>query len=311
MRGGRSELADFRLSDENPEAASVIADGKTEKFKAAGGQILTATLFNPNQENLTVIHPGWLGDGEHALTKLQVNLLAQQDPTTTFAYINMPGMRDSEALPSSVMKEMKRTGSFEAYGEQIASALEVLRQDFEQTKGVGWSTGARAMLGILAARHNESGLEKVVAIDPPGSRKLGLTGIINAFIIQEGGYAKQYTPDTQTIEAKSIGAPKSSFDARAMWQALYGFPVAMSRMGLEGDLIKATTGLSKDHSVAVVSPELSALNRPEDVADIMRWVSLTTDARLIHYIVDRQSHTGIMDQNAPLFAQLVTDLQNK
>ena len=305
---GIGRVAQFKLSDENPEGARVINDGETKRFKAAGGQVLTATLFNPDQKNLTLIHPGWLGDGEHALTKLQVNLLAQQSPDTTFAYINMPGIRGSEALPKNVMQEMKRTGSFEAYGEEIATAFEALRRDFEQTKGVGWSTGARAMLGVLAARHNESGLDKVVAIDPPGSRKLGLAGIVNAFIIREGGYAKQYSPDSQTVDAKKIGAPKAPLNLAAFKQALYDFPVAMSKIGLEGDLVKATANLDAARSVAVVSPELSALNMPEDIAEIMKRVSLKTDARLIHYIIDQQSHTGIMDENAPLFTRLVTDL---
>lgn len=307
---GVASAGDFRLSDENPEGAFSIEDGATKRFKAAGGQVLTATLFNEGKRNLTLIHPGWLGDGEHALSKLQANLLAEQDPDTTFAFINMPGMRGSEALPTSVMKEMKRSGSFESYGEEIAAAFDALLKDFEQTKGIGWSTGARAMIGVLAARHNEAGLEKIVAIDSPGSRELGLAGIINAFIIQEGGYAKLYSPDQQTIAAKQIGAPKSPLNAIAMKQALYDFPVAMSRAGLEEDLLKATNGLDASRSISIVSPETSALNMPTDVAEIMKRVSLNTDARLIHYIIAQQSHTGIIDQNAPLFARLGSDLFN-
>ena len=306
---GKGESSDFRLTDEDPEVATQRISGETMRFKAAGGQVLTATLFNQGQKNLTLIHPGWLGDGEHANTELQVNLLAQYyDPNTTFAYINMPGKRGSEALPDEVMKEMKRTGSFEAYGEEIATAFDVLRKDFETTNGVGWSTGARAMFGVLAARHNESGMDRVVAIDPPGSRKLGLLGIIYAFGLREGMNAGRYVRDQQIIDAMKTGAPKSSADSAATWQAMYGFPLAMSRAGLEGDLLKATAGLDDSHSIAVVSPELSALNMPADVAEIMRLVSLKTDARLIHYIIDQQSHTGIMDQNAPLFIRLVTDL---
>lgn len=178
------------MSDENPEAARILTGGETKRFKAAGGQVLTATHVNPGQQYLTLIHPGWLGDGEHANTKLQLNLLAQQDPSTTYAYVNMPGMRGSEALPPSVMREMVRTGSFEAYGEEIAAAF-----------------------------------------------------------------------------------------------ALYKFPVAMSKAGLEGDLAKATQRLTADHSVTLVSPEMSALNMPGHVAEIMRRVSLCTDAELIHYII--------------------------
>lgn len=304
---GTDNTEHFCLSDRNPRPAETILEGRTERFRTIGGGTLTATLFQEGKPELMFIHPGWMGDGEHALSKLQVSLLAQQNPDSSFAYVNMPGARGSEALPRSVVSEMKRSGSFEAYGEELAKMLYVLRQDYEASKGVGWSTGSRAMLGILAARHNEAGLDSVVALDPPGSVHLGRVGIAKAFIVTEGGHGKLYTPDAQTTQAKKIGAPKSPLDLAAARQRLYDFPIVMSRQGLESDLEKAVVGLGKSNTISIISPELSALNDPRLMREILRRVSLGTDAKLLHYVISGQSHTGIMDQNAPLFARLITD----
>lgn len=306
--GGVGHTSNFRLSNEYPDPAHEIKAGETKRLRAAGGQVMTATFYNPGQENLMLVHPGWFGDGEHANSKLQNNLLVQQNPDTTVAYVNMPGIRGTEALPANVMKEMKKTGSFEVYGEQVASAFDAVMKDFEKTKGVGWSTGARTMLGILASRHGESGLENVVGIDPPGTRKMGLVGIMKAFVLDEGGYAKLYQTDSQVVEAMKIGAPKSKTKLDSVWQGLYGFPVAMSKDGLAHDFEKAAKGLGRETKISIVSPELSGLNLPEDVARIMQQVSLGTDAQLLHYIIEGQSHSGIMDQHASLFTQMITDL---
>ncbi|NCU30316.1 hypothetical protein EOM57_00770 [Candidatus Saccharibacteria bacterium] len=100
---------------------------------------MTATLFNPNQENLVLIQTGWLGDGGHPLTERQMAHLSLQMPSTTLAYVNMPGVRGSNRLPMSVMREMTKTGSFEAYGELLADAFESLVNDFEKCQGAGWS----------------------------------------------------------------------------------------------------------------------------------------------------------------------------
>lgn len=151
-------------------------------------------------------------------------------------------------------------------------------------------------------------MEKVVAIDPLGSRYLGPTGIVDAFIIQEGGYANRYTPDPQTVEAKKLTAPPSPVDDEAIWQQRFGFPYAMSLEALETDLNKGMKGLGESSSATIVSPEFSGVNIPNDVANIMRRISKVTRAELIQIIVKRQSHTGIMDQHAPLFAQLITDM---
>ena len=297
----------FQLSNEAPAGMTAELEGRDETFVGLGGRAITATLYNEDKPNLTLIHPGWMGYGKHPLSQLQVSALAEKHPDRTFAFINMPGVGGSEALRRSAINHMLDTGSFEAYGEHIGFVLDALRKDYDATEGVGWSTGARAMFGLLASRHGEAGFDNIVALDPPGSHKLGRVGLISAFGLTEGRYAKLYTTDAQTVAAKAATAPKVANKPSAQLQGMWDFPAVMSQDGLMADMEKGTEKLDDTARISIVTPEFSALSKPENVAYIMQQLSKGTDAEMIHYIIERQSHTGLMDQDVPHFTQLIAD----
>ena len=303
-----------------PGNAETKLNFATKKFRdAASGVALTATLAGEGSR-LAIIHPGWLGDGEHPLSKYQVTELAKRLPDTQFAYVNAPGVRGSDKLPGRVMREMERSGSYIPYGEILNGVLEKLIKDSDTTDGVGWSTGARALIGMLGAKEESQVFGNLVAIDGPGSRDLGgVLGIKDAFIVNEGAKAKQYNEanaDPETIRLKQAGGILGAVKLfggmalrGALLQEVIGLPKVMAKSGLQGDLIEATDHLGAGQKLAMVfsSPELSALNDPQAIKKIMQLVSSQTDAELTQMVLERQSH-GFMDAHTPYMTQLIADI---
>ncbi len=309
----------FSIDLERPPERDL--DFRTIRFRSGvGGVALTVTLAGKGSR-LVVIHPGWLGDGEHPLSEYQVGELANRSPDTRFAYINAPGVRGSDRLPDSVMKEMQRSGSYVPYGEVLNAVLANLIKDSDTTDGAGWSLGARALLGMLGAT-NERLFGKLVAIDGPGSRDLGgLLGIKKEFVDNEGAKALGYNQanaDPDTIRLKQAGGVLGAvklFGGMALRGALYqeviGLPNAMAMPGLQKDLIEATSRRRNGEEPEIVlgSPELSDLNDFNDVLAIMRAVSEQTNSRLTQAIIRRQSH-GFVDAHTPYMTQFIADILN-
>ncbi len=296
-------------------------DFVTKKFRDAASGVALAVTLAGEGSRLAIVHPGWLGDGEHPLSKYQVTELAKRLPDTQFAYVNAPGVRGSDKLPGRVMREMKRGGSYIPYGEILNGVLEKLIKDSDITDGVGWSTGARALIGMLGAKEESQVFGNLAAIDGPGSRDMGgIFGIKDAFIVNEGAKAKLYNEanaDPETIRLKQagggiLGAVKlfGGMALRgALLQEVLGLPKVMAKSGLQGDLIEATDHLGTGQKLAIVfsSPELSTLNDPQAVKKIMQLVSSQTSAELTQMVLERQSH-GFMDAHTPYMTQLIADI---
>ena len=82
----------------------------------------------------------------------------------------------------------------------------------------------------------------------------------------------------------------------------------MSRDGLAHDFNLAVAELRGEQTVHAVVPEHGALNDVRTVEDIITEASRSSQGLLGYHRIPRHTHTGLMDQNAPLMTQMVSDL---
>lgn len=246
-----------------------------------GGTAIETALFRSpsNQDGeLKAITLGWGGNFYTDLARLELAEIAAQNPHSDLLVINNPGAGRSSPIDRVSMKYMKKTGSFAPYGEEVARAINEFTYDYNHINLYGHSMGART--AVATAPYVDKSIDYVTATDPPGSENLGLLGIANAFMIQEGRHAKEYAAksDNQTsLELQQANDKNALNSLRAMGgsavkQMFLDQTQAMSKAGLEGDLKNLTKSGNVD-ILQINSPEFSAISNPETVRAILQQLA--------------------------------------
>ena len=254
-------------------------DTRIVYYRLGKGAVEVALYKSPLNEygELKIVTMGWGGNLEASIARLEAAESTKQNPGTDMLIINNPGSGNSSPIPRSVMKEMKRTGSFMPYGELLAEPVRDLYQYYAQISISGHSMGART--GIALGRYIGP-VEYITATDPPGSRKLGLVGLANAFMLKEGAHAREYSKHTDNILSLELQRQNDELanKIKSTWklgwrgaaQMLLNHTGVMSKDGLKVDLdLLLGSGNLNGGTLQINSPEFSELNHSEDVHAIL------------------------------------------
>lgn len=190
--------------------------------------------------------------------------------------INNPGSGESSELPAAAMKKIRKTGSFDPYGEIVGGAINKFLPDYDNLTMYGHSMGARAV--IATAPYVIAPIDYLALTDPPGSRQFKLVDFLKAFAVKEGAHAAEYAKRSDNFvslrlqkENDSLANTIDSIGSMGIIgakQMFFDWPIAIHKDGLAYDL----ENLAKSKNVGTVqinSPEKSELNNPEDVRIIL------------------------------------------
>ena len=264
---------------EKPVSMEALDWHKSEIGKTA---IQSALLASGDYNSFKIITMGWGGNIETEIARLELAEIQRQNPEEALLVINNPGSGESSPLPRGILSEMKKTGSFDPYGELVAEAVrQHLGSRLDDIDGgissYGHSFGARTAISTATYLEN---VGYITATDPPGSRKLGVPGIGRGFLIKESSPAAEYAKHTdnkpslrlqQENDALALQSIKA-MGGRATWQQFVDQPQIIAKAGLANDI----ETLAKTGNVGMLqinSPEFSELNRPEDVGLILQKIA--------------------------------------
>ena len=242
-------------------------------------------LENPNSNNgkiKTVMLP-WSGDVNLDITRLELAEIYEQSDEDLLV-VNNPGSGNSSGLPSNIMQEIRKTGSFNPYGEIVAEAIDTSRipLDYDTINIFGTSMGGRSAISTASAFGDLSSpikMDYLSVTDAPGSRRLGALGIANSFMIKEVEHASKYLENSTNELAIKLQKENDSLDkwlkyiknmgATATKQLIFDWTLAMSQDGLKEDL----NSLADKENLKMIqfnSPENSELNNKDDVRLILQ-----------------------------------------
>lgn len=260
-----------------------------------------ALLASPNGDGTAkTMMMGWGGNFNVPIARLELAEIARQNPTSDILVINNPGAGESSPLPSEDMKHMRETGDFSPYGEIVGTALSGVLKHYDHVNMYGHSMGARST--IATAANLDHPVDYISVTDPVGSKKLGLLGLVDRFVLKEGHHAAEYKKSTDNLVALNLQndydsnaapdkRPLTLEKARALNQFLIDQVLTMSRGGLEADLRElAASGNVK--TVQINSPEQSELNDPNDVREIMAQLAKEhPDVHFRQVVLPGQTHS--------------------
>lgn len=261
---GDSPAQDAELREQIFEHARTV--------KGLGGKAIEATSFgDQDADNVTTVLYGWGGNFRHDVAIREAQALYQSNPDTQFLLINPGGTGHTDTLPRTVRTEMARRGNYGPLGEHYATALKnsgIL--DGRPVNLRGHSQGARAALGM--APHFEDGIDTLVVNDPTGSRDLSFLGLANAFMRKESGHLSNYLdakfdPEASRLQKEGSAPTTVAETVRSLRQMLLTDPRGLHRETLESALLEAAPNVRNE--LRVITPELSELSRPDDVAAIL------------------------------------------
>lgn len=260
-----------------------LAELDIQTIRTIGGASVEAALLaSPdNDGTLKTVLMGWGGNFRSDIALLEIAEIARQNTGSDLLVVNNPGSGDSSTIPKAAMKEMKRTGSFIPYGELVAETVNRYLQDYDRVNSYGHSMGARST--IAAAPLFDKRVDYAAITDPPGSRKLGLLGVGNAFMMIEGGHAGKYaelSDNELSLRLQKENDANALTNMRKMGlkgvkQMFLDQSAAMGQDGLRTDLQTLAESRNID-ALQINSPEFSALNKPQDMAKIL-------DELIVHY----------------------------
>jgi len=290
-----------------------------ERFKKIKKQIgQTAVglyLLESEQKNgeLLIVFPGWGGNIEVPIARLEATYLAKERPDTDILFVNNPGSGLSSALDSKMSREIAQTGSFNVQGKLYAKALKDEIADYDSIDIYGNSYGGRTSISTTA--HLDKSVENLIVSDPPGSRKLGFLGLVKRFVIDESTQVGKYldsSPDDYAVNLQRDNDKKILLNLRnagpkASWQQLIDQVVAMEKDTLEADLEFALDKIKPNGNMVFYSPEFSQLNRPQDVLNMLNALSDTAakyNVNLIHKTIMDHSH-ALLISNPRIHGKLV------
>lgn len=278
---------EFPMPSTHPEhVARVHEEMRTRNIARVAGRSVEYARVGSGP-HLKLIFYGWGGNpGAVAAQNEAAALSLQTDPDTTLLFVGNPGAGQSDTLPRAAQRHVAKTGSFVPYGEHIAGALSGIVNVYDSVSIGGHSLGGRIGIGMVATGQ---AVDSLIAIDPPGSRTLGLRGIAEGFMSREGAHTAQYLEHSLDPASRDIQRENDSLPnvATSLWRvALNGGlipqfvrePLAMSREALAADLEQAAPNVLRH--LEIVSPDLSELNTTEDLARIVGGIAGHTEAEV-------------------------------
>lgn len=273
-----------------------------EKVKRGVGiaAVELAILPSANSDgSLKTVMMGWGGNFHVPIARLELAEIARQNPQSDILIVNNPGSGDSSALPKADMKRMRQTGDFTPYGEILGSALSNITSQYDQVNMYGHSMGARS--AIATAPHLDRPIDYLSVTDPVGSKELGLLGLADRFVLQEGKHAGNYKKSTDNKAALRLQndydaaaiekKPMTAERLRALKQFLADQVLAMSHGGLFDDLAELADK-GNVRTLQINSPEQSALNNPNDIRQMMQNLAKShPDTHFRQVVLPGQTHS--------------------
>lgn len=295
----REDLGNTPLPDEHLKADVAERMANPRLIRGLGGVALEMALVGPSDsDEVMFVGYGWGGNVRHPVAVYEAQTLAASNPDKQLVFMNTFGTGRSSLLPKSVEKEVRQKGTYVPMGEYVASTLDQVI-DGRDTHLRGHSLGARIVTGT--APHLENPADSMILNDPTGTRKMGLFGIASKFAIKEGRHLGAYMDaGFDSYEADLQKNPVKS----SVWNTVEGTkggwrqqflvdPSGLKLPAFETDLVQATPHVER--LIRVISPELSELNKKEDVADILGVVR-DVDGRtalLEHFVLRDHTHSAV------------------
>lgn len=281
----RDFLANLPNVGDDPARDAQVAEQMKRIYtaKGLGDRAVGYILVGPDDASTVKFQGfGWGGDAAHPVAVGELQALAASDPDSQWLIINTPGSGQTDPLPRPLARELQRTGSYDLLGYHYTAAVANVL-DGRQVHLRGHSLGGRTALGM--APHIKGVVESLVINDPTGSKRMSLGAVAQRFLMQEGGHLGRYIEagfDPGAAERQRTPAKDIENSLAKMKQMFAIDPIALTRDSFEHDLRNA---LPKIHSeLRILSPELSALNSPEAIADVLGRVTSET------------KHTALVEQ---------------
>lgn len=241
--------------------------------RGIGGVALEIVTLGPDDaEDVVFVSYGWGGNVRHPVARYEAQVLTANNPDKQLVFMNNFGTGKSSLLPKVVSKEIQKTGQYGPMGEYAASVFDKIA-DGRTTQLRGHSLGARTATGV--APYLEKPADTLILNDPTGTRKMGLLAIAKNFALTEGKHLNGYMNagfDPVASDLQQNPVKSSIWDTvegtKGGWkQQFLVDPSGLSKSAFENDLRLAIPHVERE--IRVISPELSALNDPRDIADIL------------------------------------------
>lgn len=275
LRISPEELMKTPNIGDNPSRDAKVAERMSSPrlVRGLGGVTLeTVVIGSEDAEDVMFISYGWGGNVRHPVAIREAQALAANNPDSQLVFSNTFGTGRSSMLPKSVARELRRTGSYSPVGEYVASIYDQL-SDGRAVHLRGHSLGGRTAVG--AAPYLDNSAETLIINDPTGTRKMSLAGIAMNFAFREGQHLGEYAksgfdPESGEVQLNPGDSKEWSVSdpTKDGWkQQFLVDPSGLSKASFESDFTKSVPTVSE--LIRIISPELSELNKPEAVADIL------------------------------------------
>lgn len=283
------EIRSLSKEPYNPDHMSRVAEQMSNPryVRSLGGLgVELAVIGNPDADELKVIMYGWGGNFRNPNAVREAIALTYENPKVAYMFTNMPGTGNSEMLPGSARKKMKKTGSYMPLGEYLGPVVDHVGQDYGNITVNGHSLGGRVAMSTTG--HMARRVSEVNLIDPVGSRDMGAFALGHAFILREGKELVRYEKSSLVLSAKELGlsflsqnnpetieliAGLSEEYAREFSRPKHGWrqqfltdTLALSKAGFQVDLMIGAPNVQD--KIRIFVPELSHLNKWRDIARI-------------------------------------------
>lgn len=271
--------------------------------QSIGGTAVEAALYHSPTGNgtLKTMMMGWGGNFRAPVARLEMAEVARQNPGTDILILNNPGSGASDNISKNAMKQMQRTGSFDAYSEITSGVIKPFAKQYDHVNMYGHSMGARNT--IAAAGKLDLPVDYISVTDPPGSRRMSIPELTKGFVVKEGQHQAEYKKRTDNklslrlqngYDQNFETAKEQSETVQYQLQKYLGLiqqAKTMAPAGLKGDLEQmASSGNVK--SAQINSPEFSELNRPEDMRRLIANLALTfPDVHFRQVLLRDQTHS--------------------
>lgn len=268
-----------------------------------GGVAVEAALYHSpvGDGALKTMMMGWGGNFRAPVARLEMAEVARQNPGTDILILNNPGSGASDNVPKSAMKQMQKSGSFDAYSEITSGAIKPFTTQYDHVNMYGHSMGARNT--IAAAGKLDRPVDYISVTDPPGSRRMSIPELTDSFVAKEGQHQANYKKRTdnklslrlqngydQNFETPEEQAETVQYQLQK-YLGLIQQAKTMAPAGLKGDLEQmAASGNVK--MAQVNSPEFSELNLPDDMRRMIAELALSFTGTHFRQVVLRgQTHS--------------------
>lgn len=265
--------------------------------RGVGGVGLELAAIGPSDaEKVIFFCYGWGGNVRHPVAVYEAGVLAANNPGAQLVFVNTFGTGRSGLPPKAVSGKIKQRGTYGPAGEYVASVFDKVVEGREVHLR-GHSLGARMAAGTAPYLKNRA--ETMILNDPTGTRRMGLLGIVRAFALAEGKHLRRYAEarfDPVVSQLQQHPVRSSVWDTaegtKGGWkQQFLVDPSGLRLNAFEGDLRQAIPHVKS--LVRIISPEMSALNNPQVVADILGRCCDIGTAKLQQYVLRDHTHSVV------------------